>query len=158
MLTFVLSDLVAEEAARVFAVHRGRIRARLRDAEIRHTGGTSVPGVLTSGDVDLQVRTDKHSFDVARDVLSELYEPFHPDAWHSEGAFYFAPDSEPAVEVALTAIGSLDDLHHGDAWLQIAASPQLIEQYNAMKRAHEGGSVDDYNAAKRAFFYENFQL
>jgi GrpB-like predicted nucleotidyltransferase (UPF0157 family) len=158
MLTFVLSDLVAEEAARVFAVHRGRIRARIRDAEIRHTGGTSVPGVLTSGDVDLQVRTDKHSFDVARDVLSELYEPFHPDAWHSEGAFYFAPDSEPAVEVALTAIGSLDDLHHGDAWLQIAASPQLIEQYNAMKRAHEGGSVDDYNAAKRAFFYENFQL
>jgi hypothetical protein len=34
----------------------------------------------------------------------------------------------------------------------------LIEQYNAMKRAHEGGSMDDYNAAKRAFFYEYFQL
>lgn len=158
MLTFVLSDMVAEEAVRVFAVHRGRIRARLPDVEIRHTGGTSVSGVLTSGDVDLQVRTDKRSFDVARDVLSELYAPFHLDVWHSEGAFYFAPDSEPAVEVALTAIGSLDDLHHGDAWLQIAVSPQLIEQYNAMKRAHEGGSVDDYNAAKRAFFYENFQL
>jgi GrpB-like predicted nucleotidyltransferase (UPF0157 family) len=158
MLTFVLSDVVAEKAARVFTVHRDRIRARLPDVEIRHTGGTSVPGVLTSGDVDLQVRTDKHSFDVARDALSELYEPFHLDAWHSEGAFYFAPGSQPAVEVALTAIGGLDDLHHGDAWLQIAADPRLIEQYNALKRAHEGGSMNGYNAAKRAFFYENFQL
>jgi GrpB-like predicted nucleotidyltransferase (UPF0157 family) len=158
VLTFVLSDEVVEEAARVFAEHERRIRARLPDVEIRHTGGTSVRGVLTSGDVDLQVRTDKRSFGSARDVLSELYEPFHLDAWHAEGAFYFAPGSEPAVEIALTVIGSLDDLHHCDAWLRIAADPRLIEQYNAMKRAHEGGSMDDYNAAKRAFFYENFQL
>jgi GrpB-like predicted nucleotidyltransferase (UPF0157 family) len=158
MLNFVLSDMVAEEAARVFAAHRDRIQARLPHVEIRHTGGTSIRGVLTTGDVDLQVRTDKRRFDLARAGLSELYEPFHLDAWHSEGAFYFAPGSQPAVEVALTATGSLDDLHHGDAWLQIAASPHLIEQYNAMKRAHEGGSMGDYNAAKRAFFYENFQL
>jgi GrpB-like predicted nucleotidyltransferase (UPF0157 family) len=158
MLTFVLSDVVAEEAARVFAEHRRRIQARLPDVEIRHTGGTSVRGVLTSGDVDLQVRTDKPAFEVARDALSQLYEPFHLDVWHSEGAFYFAPGSQPAVEVALTVIGSLDDLHHGDAWLRIGADPWLIQQYNAMKRAHEGGSIDDYNAAKRAFFYDNFQL
>jgi GrpB-like predicted nucleotidyltransferase (UPF0157 family) len=158
MLKFILSDVVAEEAAQVFRHHRDRIRASLPDAEIRHTGGTSVRGLLTSGDVDLQIRVDTASFARARDVLSKLYEPFHHDAWHSEGAFYFAPESEPAVEVALTVIGSLDDLHHGDAWLQIAADPKLIEQYNLMKRAFEGGSVAEYNAAKRAFFYDNFQL
>ncbi len=117
-----------------------------------------MPGVLTSGDVDLQVRTDTRSFDRARGVLSELYEPFHLDVWHSEGAFFYAPGAQPPVEVALTVIGSLDDLHHGDAWRRIAADPQLIEQYNAMKRAHEGASQADYNAAKRQFFYDNFQL
>ena len=60
--------------------------------------------------------------------------------------------------MALTVVGTLTDLHHGRAWQLIAADPDLVEQYNAMKRAHEGGSADDYNAAKRSFFYENFRL
>lgn len=157
-LTFFPSELVANEAAVAFAEHERRIRERFSSVEIRHTGGTSVPGVLTSGDVDLQVRTDSQSFEGARDILCELYEPHHPDAWHSEGAFFFAPSSEPRVEVALTTIGSLDDLHHGDAWRQIAADAALIARYNALKRAHEAGSVEDYQAAKRAFFHENFRL
>jgi GrpB-like predicted nucleotidyltransferase (UPF0157 family) len=157
-LRFRMSDEFASDARPAFADHERRIRARLPLAEIRHTGGTSIPGVLTSGDVDLQVRVAPERFAQARDVLSELYEPFHLDAWHEEGAFYTAPGSEPQVEVALTAIGCLDDLHHGEAWDRIAASEKLIEQYNAMKRAHEGGPADEYLAAKRAFFYDNFEL
>ncbi|MBA2462792.1 MAG: GrpB family protein [Actinobacteria bacterium] len=157
-LAFLLSDLVAEEAAAAFAEHERRIRERFPEVEVRHTGGTSVSGVLTTGDVDLQVRTDARSFDAARDVLSQLYEPLYPKAWHAESAFFVAAGSEPRVEVALTAIGSLDDLHHGEAWSLIAGDPHLIERYNAMKRAHEGRSLDDYNTAKRDFFYENFTL
>ena len=149
---------MAREAASAFAEHASRIRARIPNVEVRHTGGTSIPGVLTTGDVDLHVRTDAASFESAREVLSELYEPYHLDAWHSEGAFFFDPGAEPAVEVALTVVGSLDDLHHGEAWRRIAADPDLIEAYNALKRAHEGGAVGDYRAAKRAFFYENFVL
>lgn len=155
---FVWSDLVAVEAAETFAEHERRIRERLPDVEIRHTGGTSVRGVLTGGDVDLHVRTGAESFPAARTVLSELYEPLYPEAWHSESAYFVAPDTEPRVEIALTVVGSLDDLHHGEAWQRIAADPELIDEYNALKRAHEGGSPDDYNAAKRAFFYENFRL
>jgi len=148
---------LADETATAFAEHERRIRERLPSAQIRHTGGTSIPGVLTTGDVDLQVRTEPESFIAARDALCELYEPHVPDAWHLEGAFFVAPDSHPTVEVALTAIGSLDDLHHGEAWDRIAADPNLIERYNSLKRAHEGGPVDDYLAAKRAFFYDNFR-
>ncbi len=100
-LTFVLSNTVAEEAAAAFAEHERLIRTRLACVEIRHTGGTSVPGVLTSGDVDLHVRTERQTFASARDVLCELYEPLYPDAWHDR---------------------------------------------------------DDYDAAKREFFYDNFCL
>jgi len=105
-LSFFPSHLVAEEAAAVFAEHEGRIRERLPDAEIRHTGGTSVLGVLTAGDVDLQVRTDWESFEAAN-------------------------RSRPGPDRAL---------------------------YNALKRAYEGGSYDEYQAAKRDFFYANFRL
>jgi GrpB-like predicted nucleotidyltransferase (UPF0157 family) len=157
-LTFVLSDTVAEEAAAAFAEHERRIRERLPYVEVRHTGGTSVPGVLTSGDVDLHVRAEKQTFVSARDVLCELYEPLYPDAWHDESAYFFAAGSKPPVEVALTAIGTLDDLHQGQVRQRIAADPELIKRYNALKRAHEGGSQDDYNAAKRDFFCDNFRL
>ena len=158
MPSFLLSDDVAEEVTAAFTQHAQMIRERLPNVEVNHTGGTSVPGLLTTGDVDLHVRTDKQSFEMARDTLCELYEPFHRDVWHSEGAFFFASGSQPRVEIALTVIGSLDDLHHGEAWQRIAADPELIDRYNALKRAHEGGSVDDYNAAKREFFYGNFRL
>ena len=157
-LHFVVSDLVAEEAAAAFAEHERRIRERLPNVEVRHTGGTSALGVLTTGDVDLQVRTARRSFAAARDALCELYEPLYPEAWHSHSAYFTAADAIPPVQVALTVIGTLDDLHHGAAWQQIVDNRRLIEEYNALKRAHEGGSPDEYNAAKRDFFYRNFRL
>ena len=155
-LRFVPSELVADKAVAAFAEHEARIRARLPNAEIRHTGGTSIPGVLTTGDVDLQVRTDRRSFEAARDVLSELYEPLYRERWEADSAYFVAPDEEPRVEVALTVIGTLDDLHHGAAWDRIASDPALIERYNALKRAHEGGRTGDYDAAKRSFFRRHF--
>lgn len=151
-LRFVWSDRLAPEAAATFREHKGRIGARLRNVEIRHTGGTSVAGVLTSGDVDLQVRVARELFARARDVLSELYEPLYPEAWGADSAYFTEADSHPPVEVALTVIGTLDDLRHGDAWRRLAADPALVDEYNALKRAHEGRTTEDYNAAKRKFF------
>ncbi len=157
-LHFVLSDVVAEEAAAAFGEHERRIRELLPNIEVHHTGGTSVKGVLTTGDVDLQVRTERDTFESARDALCELYEPLHRDTWHSDSAYFTAAYDDPPVEVALTVIGTLDDLHHGAAWQHIAEDPTLIADYNALKRAHEGGSPDEYDAAKREFFYRNFRL
>lgn len=31
-------------------------------------------------------------------------------------------------------------------------------QSTSVESEHEGGSIDEYNAAKRAYFYENFPL
>jgi hypothetical protein len=114
-------------------------------------------GVLTTGDVDLQVRTESHAFAAARDALSELYEPLYPEAWGSDSAYFTSLGAAPPVEVALTVSGTLDDFHHGGAWDRIADDPRLVEEYNALKRTHEGGSADEYNVAKRAFFYRNFR-
>lgn len=78
--------------------------------------------------------------------------------WHGEAAFFAAPDSEPLVELALTVVGSSDDRHHGEAWDRLARDPELVERYNALKREHEGGSLDEYKAAKRDFFYRVLEI
>ena len=155
-LHFVWSQSIAERAAATFREHERSLRERLPGARVRHTGGSSVPGVLTSGDVDLQVSVHEEAFSAARDVLCELYEPLYRDAWPEDAAYFTARDGDPAVEVALTVIGTLDDWHHGAVWDRIAADPRLIDEYNALKRAHEGGSEASYNAAKRAFFSTHF--
>jgi len=98
-LHFIWSDFVAEEAAAAFDDHERRISERLPNVEIRHTGGTSVRGVLTSGDVDLQVRVGRRLFRSACNVLYELYEPLYPDACHSDSAYFVAapPSAAPAL-------------------------------------------------------------
>jgi len=154
---FFLSDLLSADATAAYEEHSRRINERLPQVEVRHVGGTSVPGLLTTGDVDLQVRVSESDFAEARDALCDLYEPMYRDRWR-ESAYFYAASSEPRVEIALTAIGNIDDLHHGESWQRIAGDPALIESYNALKRAYEGCSVDGYQAAKRAFFHENFKL
>jgi hypothetical protein len=129
-MTFVWSDSVAEKAAAVYAAHALRIRERLPQAEVRHHGGPSVPGLLTSGDVDLHVRANDQWFEPARDLLCELYEPLFRDEWDSDVAHFVAPDAHPAVEIVLTLIGSGDDLYHGEAWQRIAADHDLAARYN----------------------------
>jgi hypothetical protein len=83
-----------------------------------------MPGLLTSGDVDLHVRADDQWFEPARDLLCELYEPLFRDEWDSDVAYFVAPDAHPAVEIVLTLIESGDDLYHGEAWQRIAARPR----------------------------------
>ena len=152
---FLLSDLVADRATAAYEEHARRIIERLPRAEVRHVGGTSVAGVLTTGDVDLQVRVTTAEFPAARDALAELYEPLYPESWH-ESAYFQAPASDPPVELALTVIGTADDRCHGESWQRIASDSVLIEKYNALKRAHEEGALAEYQAAKRTFFAENF--
>ena len=117
-----------------------------------------MPGMLTSGDVDVHVRVATEAFASALDVLSTLYEPFHEDAWTArESAFFVAPGTAPPVEIALTVVGTVDDFHHGEAWDRLAADPQLAERYNEFKRRFETASEGEYDAAKRGFFSESFR-
>jgi GrpB-like predicted nucleotidyltransferase (UPF0157 family) len=156
-MRFFLSDLIAGKARAAYDEHARKIRERLPNVEVRHVGGSSVPGVLTSGDVDLQVRVIEDEYAAACEVLGEMYEPMYRERWR-ESAYFYAPACDPRVELALTVIGNIDDLHHGESWRRIAADPALIERYNALKRSHEGRSLEDYQAAKREFFYRDFRL
>ena len=156
-MRFFLSDLIADKAKSAYDEHSRKIRERLPNVEVRHVGGSSVPGLLTSGDVDLQVRVTEAEYGPACEVLCEIYEPIYRERWR-ESAYFYAPTSDPRVEIALTVIGNIDDLHHGESWRRIARDPALIDRYNALKRSQEGRSLEDYQAAKREFFYGNFRL
>ncbi len=124
----------------------------LPQAEVRHTGGSSLPTALTLGDLDIHVRVPGDAFGRAVEALTELYEVFRPDHWTDAFAtFKDGRATDPPVGVALTAVGSEHDDRFVRAWEKLAAEPRLVDEYNALKRRHarDPGACE---VEKSAFF------
>ena len=124
----------------------------LPDAEVRHTGGSSLPGALTLGDLDLHVRVRPERFAAAVEALLTLYEVFRRDHWTDAFATFTDPRAtDPPIGVALTAVGTEHDLRFVRAWERLGADPALLDEYNALKRRYVRDPAR-YEAEKSAFF------
>lgn len=138
-------------ADRLFA----RIAAELRDllpfsAEIRHVGATAVPGCLTKGDLDIVVRVPAEAFGAADEALAARFAR-NTGSKHTDGFSSFEDAATiPHLGVQLTVAGGADDYFHlfVDALLR---DPELVAQYNVLKRRFDGQPMDVYRTAKSAF-------
>lgn len=144
------SDAILGEAR---AIHE-RVESRLTDLGIpgllEPTGATCMPGVLTKGDVDLHLRAPgREMFLVAVERLRELYRPASPDAWVETLAVFDVPDIRP-TGLAVTPVGSEHDLRFRRCWTRLREEPQLLGEYNELKRAAFGDR--SYEELKAAFF------
>ncbi|WP_150307588.1 GrpB family protein [Planctomonas psychrotolerans] len=143
-----------------------REHAGLRDAgvpgELVLVGGTSVPGALTRGDVDLHLRVDPNSFADAVERLRGLHPVVHPEIWQPTLATFEVAEALP-TGIAVTPIGSEHDVRFTRTWAILAARPDLLAEYNAVKlagpdasRARGTGADTDldpgYEERKSAFF------
>ena len=143
------SEEVLDGAHAVLRRERRRLRA-LTDGELLLTGGSSVPGALTGGDVDLHLRVEPAAFAATVDGLRTVYEVVHPEIW-ADSLATFGVRGE-AVGIAVTPIGSEHDSRFVESWRRLRAEPALLAAYNAMKREHDGPDDPAYEAAKSAFF------
>jgi GrpB-like predicted nucleotidyltransferase (UPF0157 family) len=126
------------------------LRSSLPAADVQHVGSTAIPGSLTKGDLDVQVRVALDAFATADEVLSRCYRR-NPGSSLAPGFAAFEKPGSPAVGVQLTVIGSALD----DFWRfreVLLCRPDLVREYDALKRSFEGRPMADYRAAKDAFF------
>lgn len=144
------SEYVAQ-AEQVFESEKSKLLALLPDASIHHIGSTSIPGSLTKGDLDINVRVEREAFADAVAVLSEHFAINQPDNWQGDFASYNDDETSMDVGIQLTSIGSPSD-DFVSLRDRVAADPDLIEEYNGIKRMHEGGDMDAYRKDKAAFF------
>lgn len=154
--SFKPSEEFAAAANAEFESNRARITAAVPDADIHHVGGTSSPGAVTKGDLDVQVRVAPERFDDAVDQLSALYERSKKNVWADGFATFEAPADRLAEPTAISvvAIGSAYDWCGAALWELLRADPDLLRRYNELKTRHDGGSWDDYEDAKGEFFRE----
>lgn len=133
---------------RICAREQQRIASRLPGVEVRLTGGSSLPGALTGGDIDLHARVTG-DFEHAVTVLGGLYAAVRAEVWAPSLAAFEVPDELP-VGLAATPFGSEHDTFFLGSWARLAADPALLEEYNALKRRHHGSA--GYDREKAAFF------
>jgi len=109
------------------------------------TGGSSIEGLWTKGDIDLHLRVTQQEFGRAIDLLPGLLPIAHPEIWTPWFAVFERP--RPPLGIAVTVIGSEHDLRFIRSWQRMAADPEARRRYNEVKRT--GGNVED---AKARFF------
>jgi GrpB-like predicted nucleotidyltransferase (UPF0157 family) len=154
--SFKPSETFAAAANDEFERHRAKIAAAVPDADIHHVGGTSLPGALTKGDLDVQIRVTPERFADAASRLAELYAKSKTYAWDEGFAAFEAPAdgrSDPTA-ISVVAIGSAYDWCGAALWELLAANSALLRRYNELKTRHDGGSLEDYEEAKSVFFRE----
>lgn len=145
------AELAYAAAANLFEITRQRLDALLPiTADIRHVGSTAIPGCLTKGDLDIVVRVGTPDFAAADAVLASQFSRNEGSLRSETFSSFEDPDSQPHLGIQLTVIDGPQDFFHRFTEL-LRHSPQLRDDYNALKRRYDGAAMADYRAAKDIF-------
>ncbi|SNY68657.1 GrpB family protein [Paractinoplanes atraurantiacus] len=144
------SDDVIETARGILRAERSRLAGLLGDHELLLVGGSSVPGALTKGDVDLHLRIPPAAFAETVEILRGVYRVVLPHIWQPTLATFEA-DAPLPTGVAVTPAGSEHDLRFTRTWQRLAADPALLRAYNDLKLAAQS-DPEEYERRKSAFF------
>jgi GrpB-like predicted nucleotidyltransferase (UPF0157 family) len=133
-----------------------QLRGLLPGADIQHVGSTAIPGSLTKGDLDVQVRVPEHEYAAAKTALSAHYK-VNAGGFAADDAISFEDYSvTPSLGVHLTVIGGSADIQWKFRDL-LLASAELREQYDQLKRQFDGGPMARYRDAKAEFVSRAFE-
>ena len=147
-VNFIKSEDVLEKIEALFSTEKEMLSAVLPYADIEHIGATSVPGTITKGDLDINVRIKLEKFQDAIKVLEGIYEINQPENWN-EGFASFKDDSRD-LGIQLTVLGtSVDYFVAQREYFKI--HPEKVIELNALKKEFEGKGMDEYRKTKNAF-------
>lgn len=108
---FVPSQSYLQTVQALFEEHRNKILNLVPTAHVEHVGATSVPGLLTKGDLDLQVSVSRHDFERSVAILQTEYSNHQLENWtKSFASFNFEGESEIPVGVQLAIEDSESDI------------------------------------------------
>lgn len=151
IVQFLKTDEMSELAEKSFDQHRKRILEVVPEADIQHVGSTAVPGSLTKGDLDIQVRVKPEEFIAAIEALSALYE-LNEGSTQTDSFRAFKDDHAlPPLGVQLTVYNSELDIF----WKLrevLLANEQFRIEYDQLKEHYNGGEMAKYRDAKNEFF------
>ncbi len=149
---FPPSQSYLQRVTALFEEHRKKILNLLPTALVEHVGATSVPGLLTKGDLDLQVSVSLQDFERAVILLQTEYSNHQVDNWTgSFASFNFEGGSDIPVGVQLVIQDSESDIFVKSREL-LLAQPEKVAELNRLKQSHADGDMNTYIEYKGKFF------
>lgn len=148
---FVQERTVRASVGRAFARWSTLIARVLPTADIQHVGATAVPGSLTKGDLDINVRVATEMFKHADAVLAGLLSRNAGSTRTATFSAFEVEEESPSVGVQLTAIGSEDDFFVWQRERLRSDAAQRV-RYHRLKRSFHGQSHAEYREAKARFW------
>lgn len=137
-----------DDAAAVVEAERAALAAAGVPGELVWVGGSSVPGALTRGDVDLHLRVPPAQFGAAVALVGRDHAVVHPEIWCATLAT-FTVDAPLPTGLAVTPVGSEHDVRFTRTWALLRADPALLDEYNRVKAE---APPERYEDLKSAFF------
>lgn len=157
-VTLQPAELFHDRAIGILTMQRETLRHLGAPGELLLVGGSSVPGAVTRGDVDLHLRVDGSEFADTVALLRRALPVVHPEIWSPTLATFDVPSLALPTGLAVTPTGSEHDLRFTRTWQLLGADPTLIGEYNEIKRAGDLADVTEYERRKSAFFDRVLEL
>ena len=138
-------DLLARERTRIMELLQELTPA----GSVMEVGSTAVAGVVGKQDIDFAVRVPESAFVETRRVL-DAHLQRNPDQLSSAEYQGYKVVSPLDVAVQLIIVGGPYD--HFERFLEaLRSNPDLVKEYNSLKRKWHGKAMDEYRRAKRDF-------
>ncbi len=152
---FLSFEEIYPKARKYFEEEQKKILSACPGVLVEHVGSSAIPNSITLGDLDIQIRVDKELFPITAKTLGTMYHINHPNLWTDEFAlFHWKDNPNIQMSVVLTVIdSSYDDFFKSRDFLK--SHPDVLEEYNTLKREYEGKSYKEYSSAKVAFWGPN---
>ena len=146
---FIKTVDIKEKIDTLFNSEKKKLQDIFPSSNIEHIGGTSVPSLISKGDLDINIRVPEKDFQRSVETLKGLYEINQPNNWTS-GFASFKDDSRD-IGVQLTVKDSADDLFVPQREF-LKNHPEKVLELNILKEKFEGGDMDEYRVEKGKFF------
>lgn len=155
---FVRVEEIWEKSKKVFETEKALLKSIFPEADIQHVGGTSIPGSVTKGDIDIQIRIESNKFQEVVFIMKNKFLPINSNIWNDEFAIFAKRTMNKGkiedVDYMITVINSpYDDFYKVRDFLKL--HPDLLNEYNEIKKTHEGKSYDEYRKSKKDFLGRN---
>ncbi len=140
-----------DKTNKLFREQKNIISNLISSADIKHIGSTAIPGSITKGDLDMNIRVRKENFNHAIEVLKKHYEINQPENWTENFASFKSKINGIDFGIQLTIMGSPTDdfVKLRDILIK---NPDLTKEFNLMKQRYDGKDMNEYRKEKAKFF------
>lgn len=149
MIKLFKTDEIGSKIGALFESKKQKLAQLLQGAGIEHIGGTAVPGSISRGDLDINIRVRPEDFEGAIETLKKLYQINQPENW--SWGFASLKDDLRRLGIQVTIIDSPEDYFVAQREY-LKRHPESLSELNALKENFKDGSMNEYREAKRRFF------